>query len=70
MTTPTPVKTEHRFSARVDYFETPEDAVAFFEAKREEGFNVHSPNDAADEGPYAGLYGVHWIDRKGEGWYG
>jgi hypothetical protein len=66
---PEPVTSELRFAWRVDYFATPEDAVAFFMAKREAGFSAHSPNDAAETGPYAGLYGVHWKDRPGEGWY-
>jgi hypothetical protein len=65
---PKPVKSDLRFSWRVDYFATPQDAVTFFENVREEGYNAHSPNDAAESGPYAGLYGVHWQDRPG-GWY-
>jgi hypothetical protein len=69
-TLPKPVKTDFRFSVRVDYFATAEDAVAWFTAKRDAGEHIHSPNDAADSGQYAGLYGVHWHDRKGEGWYG
>lgn len=64
----TPVKSDLRFAWRVDYFEIPEDAVAFFEAKREAGYRVHSPNMPSDTGEYAGLYGVHWKDRPGEGW--
>lgn len=66
---PTPVKSDLRFAWRVDYFKTPEEAVAFFEEKREAGYSTHSPNMPSDTGPYAGLYGVHWCDRPGEGWY-
>jgi hypothetical protein len=67
---PTPAQTDFRFSVRVDYFATPEEAVAWYEAKAAEGEHIHSPNLPHDTGRYAGLYGVHWHDRRGEGWYG
>lgn len=72
-TVPSPVRSELRFSARVDYFATYTEASAFAVAKRREGFNVFgggliAPWEGEDQ--YAGLFGVHWIDRKGEGWYG
>lgn len=71
---PLPVRSDLRFSARVDYFPTPGEAIAFADAKRREGYNVNGggslePTEVT-EGRYAGLFGVHWIDRKGEGWYG
>lgn len=75
MRAPTPIKSDLRFSARVDYFPTASEAVTFAALKRREGFNVNgggridSPLEIA-EGRFAGLFGVHWIDRKGEGFYG
>lgn len=76
MRAPTPIKSDLRFSARVDYFETPGEAIAFGDAKRREGYNVNGggslePRQAPEsETRFAGLFGVHWIDRRGEGWYG
>src|SRR4051794_12615914 len=85
---PKPVTTDFRFSARVDYFATPTEAVTFALLKRADGFNVQGgatikPPTAVPREPqadthaareyakrYGGLYGVHWVDRKGEGWYG
>lgn len=69
-----PVKTDFRFSARVDYFATAPDALTYAQEKREQGYNVNGGAsliaEAITAGEYQGLYGVHWIDRKGEGFYG
>jgi hypothetical protein len=69
------VDSDLRFSARVDYFKTAEEAIAFAEARRHEGYNVNGggsldPGEPVEHGRFQGLYGVHWIDRQGEGWYG
>lgn len=74
-TLPTPVTSELRFAWRVDYFATAEDAGVFADAKRAEGFTVGPQSDALNyRSPsgtvYPGVYGVHWCDRPGEGWYG
>lgn len=73
-TLPRPVTSDLRFSARVDYFATPAEANAFAHTKRREGYNVHAPVGPIDyRSPsgrvYTGVHGVHWFDRRGEGWY-
>lgn len=75
---PTPVTSDLRNNARVDYFTTAEDARVFAEARRAEGFNVnggasivYGEDRRIPAGQrYEGLFGVHWHDRKGEGFYG
>jgi len=72
---PRVITSDLRFSARVDYFETAEGALRFALYRRAEGFNVNGgarlvePKPSQREG-FVGLYPVHWIDRKGEGWFG
>jgi hypothetical protein len=72
--TPNPIATDVRFSARVDYFESEEEAVAFAKQKIHEGFNVNGGSGPSAvmvrTGIYKGLFPVHWVDRKGEGFYG
>ena len=78
MTLPEPVTSDLRFSSRVDYFATAEEAETFATAKREAGYNVNGgaaiTYDEDRRIPvgqhYERLFGVHWIDRKGEGWFG
>lgn len=74
--TPTPVASDLRFAWRVDYFKTDTEALAFYEAKREAGFNTSPPSGLpvdyrhpSGRGTFEGVYGVHWSDRPGEGWY-
>lgn len=72
---PTPVRTEHRFSVRVDYFDTLADAQAYADASQYRCDVGHTPvparfTDTGGANPLAGLYGVTVHDRPGEGWYG
>ena len=74
---PFPVKSEVRFSARVDYFLEAEEAAQYAARKRAAGFNVNGGGsiEAADlkresAGPYEGFFPIHWIDRPGQGFYG
>jgi len=68
------VDSDLRFNARVDYFATRKEAHEFAALRRAEGYNVNGGADRVPEavtaGRFKGLYGVHWIDRKGEGFYG
>ena len=79
LTLPTPVRSDLRFAWRVDYFNTHEDAARYAEHQKAQGFNVSGPESwygkPVEENDYtlrqgiAGLFGVHWSDRPGEGWY-
>jgi hypothetical protein len=74
-TLPTPVVSDLRFAWRVDYFATDTEALAFYEAKRSEGFSITPPSGlpvthrTASGEFFENVYGVHWSDRPGEGWY-
>lgn len=68
-TTVKSVASDLRSSARVDYFDLAKNARTFYKEVCTQGFNADPPKLVEDD-KYAGLHGVWWIDRKGEGWYG